>query len=180
MGVLGDTPLPAPVTWAEAGGDGGDNGGVATTASYSAHAAQPLSLKLKKSLKTWNAESAVTLATRCANEFGIGEVSVEADVDSFVAAKNTNGGTAVLALCDPTTVLLPLSMALQQIATDDLGREALGESLHAIRIVNDDSASTATCQLSSGTLSIRLQLSRGPGPMLSEQTIVKFIESQLE
>ena len=118
------------------------------------------------------------MSKRCSGDLGIGEVNFTADLPSFVLKKDSNAGTSVATLLDDqASVIRPIMTVLQQMAADADVRDTLKESITAITIVNDDEAYRTKFAFADGELRISVCLSNGPGQLINEAELTKFIEN---
>lgn len=72
-----------------------------------------------------------------------------------------------------------LNMALRVICMDKLGREAVNESLHKVRLVNVKDQASMSVDFSAGTLEMRCAYAMGAQGMHSDNEIRKVLERSL-
>lgn len=140
-------------------------------------AAEPPSLKLKRVLKDFVANDVPAWEGRVAKEAGV-QVALQIASESFTEHAAA-GGTAINAIVDPVTTLHPLLSALKQVAADPMGKESIGGSLVAFKVVNSEAARAAELKYDGGkkTIIVSMPFIKGLGckGMLTQQAIVECI-----
>jgi hypothetical protein len=173
--------VSASVAGAAAGGGGGGGAAAAAApmmmAAPVSSAAEPPSLKLKRVLKDFIANDAPAWESRVAKEAGV-QVALQIASESFTEHAAA-GGTAINAIVDPVTTLHPLLSALKQVAADPMGKESIGGSLVAFKVVNSEAARAAELKYDGGkkTIIVSMPFIKGLGckGMLTQQAVVECI-----
>jgi len=138
----------------------------------------PLSLLLKTRLRDFSKNDCLQISARL-SELGVGNIEVKANDDSFIARKESNGGTGVNMLVDPSIVSGPLIEAIRNVATDDMSKMAISAAIKTIVVTNDDQAPGASFNIAQNTLTITMPLTRGGNTKLDALKLAKFLESSL-
>jgi hypothetical protein len=72
-----------------------------------------------------------------------------------------------------------LNMALRVICSDELGKEAVGEALQTIRLVNTEDENGRSISLDNGVLQITIPFALGTGGYFSDGEIRQYLMGRL-
>lgn len=100
------------------------------------------------------------------------EIKVDIDWDTFTAYDS-------YPLSRLDIVFSDLTSFIKKICADDMGKEALSETMKTIKLTNTDKPEELKMELSDNVLNLKLQLAGSSFGAYTDSQIASYVESQL-